>query len=226
MSDITFIVANKRSNTGVPNGAVGSKYFSDCTISVQHSFPNSVTEHPVENGASFSDHVQQQNSRFTVSGIFSDIPLNQYAGDSLPLQDRIRAAYDFLHSLRKAGTKFTFVSKFASYPNCVIESLDIPSDVEGNITLRFDLSIVQIRTATTSLVNIVQSDVVADFKKDDAAKGVNSGKQNPTDNRRTSVAKQIADSSSQATELVSNIFGVSEEDAAKAITDPKSVGGK
>jgi len=223
MSDITFIVANKKSNSAA-DSVVGSRYFSDCTISIQHSFPNAVTEHPVETGESFSDHVQEQNARFTVSGIFSDIPLNAYNGDSLPQLNRMKAAYDFLRSLRKAGTKFTLVSKYDTYPNCVIESLDIPSDTEGVVTLRFDLSIVQIRTANVTSVNIVQTDNVADFKKDDATKANNSGKKNTSESGRTSVAKQIANEYDNGVKLVENLFGVSEDEAVKAIVDPKSVG--
>lgn len=187
MSDITFIVANKRANSGVQDSVVGSKYFADCTVTISHNFSNSVTEHPVEDGVSFSDHVQNRNARFTVSGEYSDIPLNQYSGDQLPLIDRVKAAYTFLRGLRDNKTKFTLVSKYDAYPNCVVEVLDIPTDLSTQSVLRFDMSIVQIRSATTQFINIVQTDNVAEFKKDDAAKTQNTGRKNGEDGSNTAL---------------------------------------
>lgn len=177
MSDITFIVANKRSNSSV-EGVAGSKYFTDCTVDIQHEFANSVTEHPVETGESFSDHVQRRNNRFTVNGVFSEIPLRGYQGDTLPVQERVAAAYEFLKRLRDERLKFTLVSKYESYPDCVVENLSIPTTAENSSSLFFTLSVVQIRTAKTTLVNIVQVDNVREDKKDDASKTGNDGKKN------------------------------------------------
>ena len=181
MSDITFIVANKRSNSSV-DGVAGSKYFTDCTVDIQHEFANTVTEHPVETGESFSDHVQRRNNRFTVNGVFSEIPLRGYQGDTLPIQERVKAAYDFLKRLRDERLKFTLVSKYESYQDCVVENLSIPTTAENSSSLFFTLSIVQIRTAKTTLVNIVQVDNVRDDKKDDASKNGSSGKKNTNEN--------------------------------------------
>lgn len=181
MSDITFIVANKRSNSSV-EGVAGSKYFTDCTVDIQHEFASSVTEHPVETGESFSDHVQRRNNRFTVNGVFSDIPLRGYQGDTLPIQERVKAAYDFLKRLRDERLKFTLVSKYESYQDCVVENLSIPTTAENSSSLFFTLSIVQIRTAKTTLVNVVQVDNVRDDKKDDASKNDSSGKKNTLEN--------------------------------------------
>lgn len=178
----TIIVANKLANSGVGETIAGDKVFTDCTVSISHTFANSVTEHPVETGVSFSDHVQNQNNRFSVTGIFSNVQLTKYAGDQLPyFNERVKAAYTFLKQLRDSRQSFTLVSMYDSYPDCVIESLDIPVSVESATSLYFTMNVVQIRRASTELTNIVQVDNVADFKKDDAAKGSNSGKGQSTD---------------------------------------------
>lgn len=184
MSDIVFIVANKRANAAI-DGVAGSKYFTDCTVDIQHEFSNSVTEHPVETGVSFSDHIQLKNNRFTVNGVFSEIPLAGYQGDTLPIEKRVPAAYDFLKRLRDDRLKFTLVSKYESYPDCVIESLSIPVGADNSASLFFTISVVQIRTADVSLVNIVQAEKVREDKKDDASKTSEGGKKNPDDKGTT-----------------------------------------
>lgn len=176
---ITFIVANK---FAAGNAEIaGEKYFADCTVSISHNFSNSVTEHPVETGVSFSDHVQLQNNKFNVSGIFGQYGLNDYQADTLTRgSERIQQAYKFLRRLRDERLTFTLVSKYETYPDCVVESLTIPVNADGSNSLYFDMSIVQIRKATTESVNLVISNVI-DSKKDSASGTTNGGKKTSED---------------------------------------------
>lgn len=173
---VTFIVANKfaAGNTEI----AGEKYFTDCTVSISHNFSNSVTEHPVETGVSFSDHIQVQNNKFTVSGIFGQYGLNDYQADTLSRGlERIQQAYKFLRRLRDERLTFTLVSKYETYPDCVIESLNIPVSVESSNSLYFDINVIQIRKANTESVNLViNPKSVAAAKKDAASGTANGGK--------------------------------------------------
>lgn len=172
---ITFIVANKSGKAEI----AGEKYFTDSTVSVTHTFNNSVTEHPVEDGVSFSDHVQVQNNRFTVSGVFGAFSINRYAGDTLSYEkDRIKEAYAFLRKLRDNREVFTLVSMYDVYENCVIESLNIPVNAESANSLFFDMNLVQIRKATTQNVNLIKVDKVINSKQDSASTTSSGGKKN------------------------------------------------
>lgn len=172
---ITFIVANKF-KAGVSEVA-GEKYFADCTVSISHDFSNTVTEHPVETGVSFSDHIQVKNNRFTVSGVFGQYGLNDFQADTLSRgTERIQQAYKFLRRLRDERLTFTLVSKYDTYYDCVIESLTIPVSVESSSSLYFDISVVQIRTASTEVVNLIKVDNVAASKQDTASGKSNGGK--------------------------------------------------
>jgi len=160
---VVFVLTDKKNNASIDTS--GSKYFLDCTVSISHDFNNSVTEYPVEEGVSFSDHVQRLNNVHTVNGIFSDIPIAQYAGDTLPTQNRLTEAYKLLKDLRDNAVRFTIISKYDRYSDCVIETLNIPVDSEGNFSLKFNMTLKQIRTATTELVNIIQVDKVIPSKQ-------------------------------------------------------------
>jgi hypothetical protein len=177
---ITFIVANKfaTGNTEI----AGEKYFTDCTVSISHNFSNSVTEHPVETGVTFSDHVQVQSNKFTVSGIFGQYGLNDYQADTLSRGlERIQQAYKFLRKLRDQKLTFTLVSKYETYYDCVIESLNIPVNADSSNSLYFDIAITQIRKATTESVNLtIISKNISNSKQDTASGTANGGKQLPT----------------------------------------------
>ena len=181
---IVFVVANKRSQSGIESFA-GSKFFTDCTIDISHEFSNTVTQHAVEDGVSISDHSQRNNNRFTVNGVFSDIPLNQYAGDTLPQQQRIAEAYKFLKGLRDNASTFTLVSKYEVYPDCTIESLSIPVTADNSSSLFFTISIVQIRRAKVSTVNLILTNKVREDKKDTASGTSETGKKNTVDAGKT-----------------------------------------
>lgn len=195
-----FVLTDKRKNAGIDTS--GSKYFLDCTVSVSHDFNNSVTEHPVETGASFTDHVQRMNNTHNVVGQFSGIPLIKYTGDTLPLQNRLAEAYKFLMDLRDNAIRFTIVSKYDVYNDCVIENLNIPVDSDGEFSLKFSMTLKQIRLANTELTNIVQTDLVRPDKVDDASQRSDTGKTNTNkQSDRESIAKQITNALSEAVAL-------------------------
>lgn len=196
---ITFIVANKF-KAGVSEIA-GEKYFADCTVSISHDFSNTVTEHPVETGVSFSDHIQVKNNRFTVSGIFGQYGLNDFQADTLSRGlDRIQQAYKFLRRLRDERLTFTLVSKYETYYDCVIESLNLPVSAESSNSLYFDMQVVQIRTASTESVNLVKTSNVVANKKDTASSTANGGK------TIKSLAARGADFGASVPEALSNYY--------------------
>lgn len=201
---ITFIVANKF-KAGVSEIA-GEKYFADCTVSISHEFNNTVTEHPVETGVSFSDHVQLKNNRFNVSGIFGQYGINDFQADALTrTADRIPQAYAFLRKLRDERVTFTLVSKYETYYDCVVESLSIPANPESSNSLYFDLSIVQIRKATTETVNLISATRVIDGKKDSASSTENGGKM-PSSGAYVG-AVQVSKSPAKIGEFWNSLFG-------------------
>jgi hypothetical protein len=172
---IVFIVANKKSNTGVE----GLKYYPDCVMSINHNFVNDITEQPVETGESFTDHIQNKNKTFTISGRYNPYNLTAYAGDNIEQsRDRLQQAYNFLVGLRDNRSIVTLVSKWASYPDCAVSSLDININPDNSNVLEFSINFTQIRRSFTTQTNIVQVQTVAPPKKDDASKNKNEGRKN------------------------------------------------
>ena len=163
-TNLVFIVANKRSNADT------TALFPDCTVSIDHKWDNDITEHPIERGESVADHIITKNATFSVSGIFNQYTLETYFGNLVGSESRIKDAYDYLVSLRNNRLPFTLVSKYSSYPDCVVRSLSIPvAPTDGNNTLIFSMEIQQIRFGKNEEVNLVRAEAVADPFKDTAA---------------------------------------------------------
>lgn len=179
VKDLVFIVANKRSFTG--NDATASvagrtALFPDCTVSISHKWDNDVTEHPIERGAAVSDHVSQKNAVFEISGIFNQYSLQKYNGNVVETGQKIQDAYDYLLTLRNTGVPFTLVSKYSTYNDCVVKSLEIPvAPTDGNNTLIFSMTAHQIRQVSSEQVRIAQIENVSIPYQDTASSKTSEG---------------------------------------------------
>lgn len=174
MADVFFIVANKRGQDSLN----GIKYFPDCVTNIGHEFNAEATELPVEEGVAASDHVQKKNKTFTVSGMYNKYNLYKWAGDSVDEtpQSRIQDAYRALVRLYESSDRFTLVSKYESYPDCVLTNLSIPVTPETGDSLTFTAEIKQLRSSQLQEVNIVQTQNVIEPKRDDASRSRSTGK--------------------------------------------------
>lgn len=69
----------------------------DATTSEQHEAANTVTDHPVEQGASISDHVRQNPNALTISGVISNTPVylpKDHAGGARDATQKVTAQWD------------------------------------------------------------------------------------------------------------------------------------
>jgi ribosome-associated toxin RatA of RatAB toxin-antitoxin module len=156
---VVFIAMNKKATYNLPDSVL---LFPDCTTSLDHTFENDVTEHAVELSGSFTDHVQVKNNQFSISGVYSENPFNKNVSDSIPFADRLQQAYNFLLDLRNSRRLFTVVSKYASYPNCVIKRLSIPISPDTGNQLVFNMDVTQVRIATSENIRIANVENIKD----------------------------------------------------------------
>ena len=163
--DLVFVAANKRKSSSDYEGR--PMLFPDCTVSINHSWENDISEHPIERGSSVVDHAVSKNGVFEVSGIFDKYTLQSYQGNSINSESKIQEAYDYLLALRNSRQPFTLVSKYSAYPNCIVKSLQIPvSPTDGKNSLVFSMSIQQVRLSESESVTLVRAVEVAEPFRD------------------------------------------------------------
>jgi len=127
----------------------------DATVEITHSFRSQITEHPVERGSSVTDHVRPENRAFSVKGYVSNhhvapVVQGNVLGDS---GRRTKIAYDYLDDMWRNAVPFTMVTELDSYPNCVIESLDIPVSAKHGEAIEINLKIKQLRLVSPEFLN-------------------------------------------------------------------------
>lgn len=132
----------------------------DATVSETHTSTCDVSENPVEEGPSISDHVQLNPAELTVEGVISDTPLGHAVIGNI--QNLVRNsqvlfggssrsvdAYNDLLRLQKSRRPFTVITDLKRYQNMIITDLTAPRTEATGRALHF--------TAVMKEVFIVQS---------------------------------------------------------------------
>lgn len=150
--------------------ADGRELTFDATIVVSYQKQNVITEHPIEDGAVVSDHVQKQPDTVNLTGIVSDSPLG--ATGEYNVENAVR----FLNEVGEAGELLELDSRLGLSGNWALEAW--PHDVTAIRALTFEITLKQVRIATTETV-ILPREVPKPAVADSAPPEVDVGKQSP-----------------------------------------------
>lgn len=106
-------------------------------------FNNDVTDHPVEDGSSVSDHIARRPGEFPISGVV--------AGDSAPsILATLRRWRNERHLMRYVGRNIL--------DNYVIRELRTEHDVSVRDGFRFRLMLKEVRVVKPAIVELVKQD--------------------------------------------------------------------
>lgn len=155
----------------VPKGIPGKDTFiCDATVSVNVSYENDITTHPVDTRSNISSHAYNMNPVIKVNGVVtgSYSPEDYVNNPSLQPDpdnniigyntDRVQQALTLLKQLWKDRNAFTIVSANDVYENCILKSLNFTIDKFTSSDLVFEITVEQVRFATTEKIRITQLD--------------------------------------------------------------------
>ena len=133
----------------------GESVTLDATFSVSVTGASTITEHPVEVGASSSDHSQPRPIEIQINGKITETPI--VTADRVVsfegVDNRLREVFAFFESVRLAGEFVTAVlPKFGSYENMAIASTRPVSTNVNATAMSIDLR--QVRLAERITVQI------------------------------------------------------------------------
>lgn len=163
----------------------------DATVQEQHTRDAETTEHPVEDGASITDHVRIKPDRLQMEAYLSNSPLTGTATDG-----RAEGLYEQLRLLQESATLLTVLTTLRTYESMVIESLGVPRSAKEAGAVHLNITLKQIRLVQnkTSIVTITKEPI--------AKNKVGGGKQAATqlddadaNARGKTILKQLSDSS-------------------------------
>ena len=181
------------------NGAVLSV---DAVLVERHEMASRVSQYPVEDGGTISDHILNEPRRVSIEGFVTDSPLSGLpvpgAGIieavALAGQSPTRGAFGFLESLRDDRMRVTLVTGLKRYESMVLTTLSIPRDGGTGQALRFSADFVEIEVVETQSVTIPADQLQPGKAMQQGASELDMGKQQPeivSDAERKSMAKLI-----------------------------------
>jgi hypothetical protein len=131
----------------------------DAAISETHIGNAATTDHPVEDGADMTDHIQRTPEELQIVGIVSDTPVLFLAslraqpavtgGDS---KDRAKDAYTFIKEIKDGGKLVQVSTSLRDYTNMAVVGLSVIRDKETSRVVEMALSLREILIATTEQV--------------------------------------------------------------------------
>jgi len=147
MAVVNFLFGNTTASGFTLEGAVS--FDADLTISEQHEREAAITEHPVEDGSTISDHVILAPERVTLSGFVTD------SGMRGAEPGNTQAAFNKLDAAWASREVMQIVTGRKTYENMILVSTSLPR--ERPESMQFTLEFQQIRLVTPEVVEGILS---------------------------------------------------------------------
>ena len=147
-------------------------------ISEKHSLKFRVSEHPLQDGSTISDHVHKELREVTVEGMFSNHPMrkleetnevkfkDEYATSEVKpsVTNTALAKFEALKRLADLRRPVRLVCSLEIYPKMVITAIDYDRDSKSGSSIRFTMTLRELKTvtlkATTGTYNFQPGDLV------------------------------------------------------------------
>jgi hypothetical protein len=140
----------------------------DTAVTEHHGVSVEVTKHPVEDGASVSDHRRVQPRSVTIEGVISNTPIpepsapkitqsfrNQFfTSQSTYDPKRASNAYLDLLALANSNDLVTLITTMETYKNMTLTQLDVPRDAKTGEAVKFTASFLEIRIVNNAQVQV------------------------------------------------------------------------
>ena len=150
----------------------------DASLSQQHEMSATATEHPVEEGADITDHVQPQLPRLTIQGVYSATSLV----DDDAVAGRELDAWSTLEQIIDAAVPVTVITTLKTYTNMVL--LRVSTARDGRQDIRPTLELRQIRRVDQQTVTLPPEKIKKTAQKKSGPSTQDTGRQ-PTDDPTT-----------------------------------------
>lgn len=159
----------------------------DAVLTETHTFSNTVTDHPVEEGMNISDHVRKNPDGLVLECFISNTPLGSTGASRQVEQNGVKwntkvpsasenakrrgEAFDKLKKLMDDGTLCKVVTNLRTYTNMELVDLTLPVTTKSFHGLQF--------TATFKLVRIVETSSARGSAKAPQTSGKKNGGSKP-----------------------------------------------
>jgi len=129
-------------------------YFFDGILNIQHSRQLTITENPVETGASIVDHSYVMPAELTMTVMMSDVHRSIYPGQFEGTKSRSIAAWDILKTIQASRIPVSVFTPLGIYNNMLIQSIQATETAKTVHSLSAEVQLREIPVARIKTVKI------------------------------------------------------------------------
>lgn len=170
------------------------RFMADFVFSTEHKMNLKATQHPVQNGASITDHSIMEPDEVILEIGMSDTVTGAETNHSVN-------AFQLIRAIMQKREPLTLTTRLNTYRDMLITSISAPDDVNTMFALKASIYLQQIKITTVATVSVQQT--VSASKTSDSG-GSSSPAPEPVqkpeqDTQKKSVLKQAAEKLTNAT---------------------------
>jgi hypothetical protein len=129
-------------------------WFFDAFIRLDHVSKLKITEHPVQTGASITDHAYLEPKELTIEVGMSDAAKSLVSGQFSSDRSRSVTAYKVLRELQDQRIPVQVLTRLGIYQNMMVESISVPDDYMSLYGLKASVVMREILVSTVKTVKI------------------------------------------------------------------------
>lgn len=176
----------------------------DAVFSTDHSASLTVTQHPVQSGASVADHSFMEPDEVSIEIGMTDVAAIASGGASRSVN-----AYTQLRSIMELREPITLVTRLKVYRNMLITSISAPEDYKTMHALRAAIYFQNINMVNVSTVT-VQETVTSSrtTSSSSSSKSSSSGSSSAKSSSKTTTTKSTSGASSSVLKKLASALGL------------------
>ena len=159
------------------------RFYFDAVFSAQHRFTVTLTKHPVQNGASISDHAYMEPSEVMIDIGMTDTMKGHSKNHSVN-------AFKTLKTMMSLRQPVKLVTRLNTYTNMVITSISVPDDVKTMNTLRSTIIFTKVDLVSVKVVKVSEK-----IKGSKSTKNAKNSAKNPTASKSTKSSEKVENKS-------------------------------
>ena len=176
----------------------------DAVFSTDHSANATITQHPVQSGASISDHAYMEPDEVSAEVGMTDTAASISGGASRSVN-----AYAQLRALMELREPFTLITRLRTYQNMLITSISAPDDYKTMNALRASIVFQQVNivsVSTTTVQEMVTSSKTTTNKSSSSKSSSSSASKSSSSSAKTaSTTKTTKSTSSTSTSVLKKL---------------------
>lgn len=188
------------------SSAGGSFIIFDSVNDISPHLSQTVTQYPIEGGATISDNVASRNDTITMTGIVSNCYMEEKVGNKFNYDSikRVEQAVALLRKLKENKTLLTVCTEYEVWTNCVLTDCNYTQTPQTAESMPFQLTFEKLRFAQTKYVTldikVVANDSTSSTsgKNGDANKDAKTNSSEGSDGKRKTHVGQLNSATSKS----------------------------